>query len=60
MEKPEVPLVIVRYLEECFPDRVPHADTPEYEKCALAGEQRVVRRLRQIYNEQNEEEDDDN
>lgn len=57
-ETPEIPLAVVRWLESVFRDRVPEADKPEHEKNALAGEQRVVRRVRIEYDRQQQEDDD--
>jgi hypothetical protein len=58
--EPEVPLALLLWLEAAYPDRAADADVPESEKCALAGEQRVVRKLRSLFDQQQKpaEEDD--
>lgn len=51
---PPVSLEVIQWLERLFPDRLPN-DVPASvnEVCASVGEQRVIRRLRKEYAEQN-------
>lgn len=43
---------LIEYLEEVFPNEAPSLDTPEREIWAKVGEVQVVRHLRSIYDEQ--------
>ena len=52
MPAPKITAVLLRYLEEQFPDRIPNPDVPvSLER--LIGEQRVIRHLRHVHQEQN-------
>lgn len=56
---PLIPLPVVNWLRETFPNECPGADVPEHEKCAKAGEQRVVRLVSIAYDRQQNGEDTD-
>jgi hypothetical protein len=49
---PPIDPVLIEWLEYLFPDTCPAADVAESEKCALAGCQRVIRRLQRALQEQ--------
>jgi hypothetical protein len=57
MESPREPPIspaLIEYLEKIFPDRLPGPETPERMVWSLIGEQQVVRHLRVLMNEQND------
>lgn len=54
---PQIPEVIVRWLESLFRNEVVPAPMPEWVKCEKAGEQNVIRKLRTEFNRQQRGED---
>lgn len=53
-EFPKVTHVLVKELEQRFPDRMPPKDTAEADIRYKQGQVSVVRFLREMYNQQNE------
>jgi hypothetical protein len=52
--KPNIEKALLEHLSEQFPDQVPDISLSEREVWARVGEQRIVRYLKMIYEEQNE------
>ena len=50
---PEIPEVLIRKLEEIFPDRCPSIDSHDREIWRYGGQVELVRMLESVYNEQN-------
>jgi hypothetical protein len=54
MKKPIIEEQLLQYLSEMFPDQVPNINDHDREVWAQVGVQRVIRHLKGIYEEQNE------
>lgn len=54
MKKPIIDKPLLDYLSEMFPDQVPDMHDSDREVGAKIGAQRVIRHLKGIYEEQNE------
>lgn len=52
--KPNIEKALIDYLSEQFPDQVPNITDSDREVGAKIGEQRIIRHLKGIYEEQNE------
>lgn len=57
-EEPEITYELIKWMERTYPDRVPLIDTSEREVWASVGEQRVITRLRQMYDQENNPSED--
>ena len=44
---------LLLYLEEMFPNKLPPKDTSQEELCFLQGQQSVIERLKQLYEDDN-------
>ena len=44
---------LLLYLEEMFPNKLPPKDTSQAELCFLQGQQSVIERLKQLYEDDN-------
>jgi hypothetical protein len=52
--KPIIDLELLKHLVELFPDQVPNISDSDREVGAKIGEQRVIRYLKNLFEEQNE------
>lgn len=52
---PPIPIEIVQWLTEHFPDKLPAPATPQHEILALCGEQRVIRFVKAAFDRQSPE-----
>jgi len=51
---PAIPLDLIQYLSKLYPDQVPNINDSERNIWLKVGQVSVIRKLRQLYEEQNE------